>query len=271
MSQLGERLRLARESLGLPLAQAALDTRILQRYLVALEEGDFKHLPGDVYARGFIRNYAHYLGLPTDELIELYRHERGVSDAIRIVPATTAPKVRSYVLPNFFGVFFITVALLGLSYIALSALGRIGNGNQVAQGAASPTVPPPTPLPTFETNQAVQVAAIPTPGATATVEPTGAGAGFTFTPVPTATPQAPIIVKVSVKAGSASWLRIQADGVTEYEGIMKDGETRDFQAQRKIFIRSGNPAVVFVSVNGLEQQVLGPLAGKPINWEWPPQ
>jgi cytoskeleton protein RodZ len=76
MSQLGERLRQARESQGISLAQASQETRILQRYLVALEEGDLAHLPGDVYARGFIRNYASYLGLPAEDVIALYRHER---------------------------------------------------------------------------------------------------------------------------------------------------------------------------------------------------
>ena len=50
MSQLGERLREARESQGISLSQAAVETRILQRYLVALEDGDYQHLPGDVAA-----------------------------------------------------------------------------------------------------------------------------------------------------------------------------------------------------------------------------
>lgn len=107
MSQLGERLRTARESQGIGLAQAAAETRILQRYLVSLEDGDFQHLPGDVYARGFIRNYGAYLGLPTEELIELYRHERGMSEPIRVVPATAAPRARNVVLPSFFGVFLL--------------------------------------------------------------------------------------------------------------------------------------------------------------------
>ena len=107
MTQLGERLRAARESQGISLSQAAVETRILQRYLIAIEDGDFQHLPGDVYARGFIRNYALYLGLPPDELIELYRRERGTTDPIRVVPATSSPRVRGIMVPSFFGVFFV--------------------------------------------------------------------------------------------------------------------------------------------------------------------
>ncbi len=82
MTQLGERLRMAREEQGISISQAAVETRILQRYLIALEDGDYQHLPGDVYARGFIRNYATYLGLSSEELIETYRRERGITDQI---------------------------------------------------------------------------------------------------------------------------------------------------------------------------------------------
>lgn len=284
MSQLGDRLRLARESQGISLGQAALDTRILQRYIVALEEGDFQQLPGDVYARGFVRNYANYLELPAEELVELYRRERGISDRIKVVPAASAPRVRSYVLPNFFGVFFITFVLLGLTYIALSALGRIGEETPSLASAQNPTSAAATPT-TLATEAIVAAAplptiVVPTIGATLPADalPTsdavagGAAPGVAFTPAPSATPEAPIMVKVTIKENSnGSWLRIQTDGETQFEGIMKAGETQDFQAKRRIFIRSGNPAVVFVSVNGLEQQVLSPLAGKPTNWEWPPQ
>jgi cytoskeleton protein RodZ len=272
MSQLGERLRQARESQGISLAQASQETRILQRYLVALEEGDLAHLPGDVYARGFIRNYSSYLGLPAEDVIALYRHERGMSDAIKIVPAATAPRMRPYVLPNFLGVFFITVALLGLSYIGLSALGRIGNSNDLAV-APSPTVPPPTPLPTVSSIGVTQIAVIPTaaPTSAPTTQPTQLIAGFGITPVPTATPPTPIVVLVSIRPNTGgSWLRVQQDGTIVFEGVLKAGQSQTFQAQSKIIIRSGNPGAVRVNVNGTGDQPIGP-GGKPVNWEYPPQ
>src|SRR5687767_6002829 len=132
MSELGARLRQARESQGLSLAQAATDTRILLQSLAALEEGAYQRLPSDVVIRGFIRNYAQYLGLPPDELIELYRRERGATDKIRVIPATHPPRTRSYVLPSFFGVFFVTVALVGMAYVLLNATGRFRDGTIAA-------------------------------------------------------------------------------------------------------------------------------------------
>ncbi len=127
MSELGARLRQAREGQGISLAQAAIDTRILPQSLAALEEGAYQRLPSDVATRGFIRNYAQYLSLSGDEMIELYRRERGATDKIRVVAATNPPRTRSYVLPSFFGVFFVTVALIGLAYVSLNAVGRIGD------------------------------------------------------------------------------------------------------------------------------------------------
>jgi cytoskeletal protein RodZ len=76
VSTLGEQLRAQRERKGITLEQAAADTRIREKFLKALEDGDYQSLPGTVYTRGFLRNYAEYLDLETDELVVLYQRER---------------------------------------------------------------------------------------------------------------------------------------------------------------------------------------------------
>ena len=75
--KLGEILRAQREKKSITLEQAAADTRIREKFLAALEDGDYKLLPGAVYTKGFLRNYAEYLDLDTEELIALYQRERG--------------------------------------------------------------------------------------------------------------------------------------------------------------------------------------------------
>lgn len=276
MSELGTRLRQAREGQGLSLAQASVDTRILQQSLTALEEGAFPRLPGDVATRGFIRNYAQYLGLAPDELIELYRRERGVTDQIRVVAVTTPPRSRSYVLPSFFGVFFVTVALVGLAYVALNAAGRIGDRVATRDAPAIATIPPPSPLPTSSAS-AAQPLSVPTRVATALATPqpssSNAAGGLAATAGPSTTPAAPIMIEVSVPRQSGSensWVRVQTDGNIAFEGIMRAGEKLVFQAQRRVLIRAGNPPDVFVTVNGLPQGALGQSTGQPVNWPWPP-
>ena len=74
---LSHRLATARERKGVDLNRAARDTKIRVRYLDALEQGDWRALPGAVYTKGFLRNYALYLGLDPDEVLREWRHERG--------------------------------------------------------------------------------------------------------------------------------------------------------------------------------------------------
>ena len=143
MSQLGARFREAREARGLTIAEAAAETRILARYLQALEDGDFEQLPGDVYARGFIRNYAQFLDLPADELIQVYRRERGApTEKIRVVPAAVPPRTRSCLLPSAFFTFFSILVLLGVLYWIANLAGLTRLPEIAEQPTA--TVAPPT-------------------------------------------------------------------------------------------------------------------------------
>jgi cytoskeletal protein RodZ len=267
MDRLGERLRLARESQGISLSQAAAETRILQRYLVALEDSDYLNLPGDVYTRGFIRNYAGFLGLPPEELIELYRAERGRTDPIQIIPATSAPRIRLLFAPSVVGVFFVVLTMVGLSYLVLTTTSRIGENVAISQApTVAPTnAPEPSPLPT------------PRPSATAAAiaaAPTQAIAGAALpTALPTATPEpeAPIVVEVRVDPGDhrGSWLDIQTDGESVYRQVLGPGLSLRYTAQRDLSIRAGNASVVTVVINGQEQR-LGTTPGEVVTFNWPP-
>src|SRR3954452_19408148 len=72
----GEILQAARERKGVDLHRAERDTKIRAKHLAALESGDYSELPGTVYARGFLRNYATYLGLDAEEVLEDWRFEQ---------------------------------------------------------------------------------------------------------------------------------------------------------------------------------------------------
>ena len=73
--KLGEVLRAAREAKGVDLPRVERETKIRERYLSALERGEYRELPGSVYTKGFLRNYGAYLGLDPEYLIDLYRLE----------------------------------------------------------------------------------------------------------------------------------------------------------------------------------------------------
>lgn len=71
----GDRLREAREALGLTLADVAQRTRITQRHLRAVEESQFSELPGRTYVTGFARAYARAINLPEAEIAAAVRRE----------------------------------------------------------------------------------------------------------------------------------------------------------------------------------------------------
>ncbi|MFL5751585.1 MAG: RodZ domain-containing protein [Chloroflexota bacterium] len=87
---LPERLYAARERKGVDLYRAERDTKIRARYLAALERGDYRELPGAVYTKGFLRNYALYLGLEPEEILDQWRRERG--DGGPAQPVISVPK-----------------------------------------------------------------------------------------------------------------------------------------------------------------------------------
>jgi cytoskeletal protein RodZ len=87
--KLGEVLRAARETKGVDLPRVERETKIRERYLSALERGEYRELPGAVYTKGFLRNYGAYLGLDPEYLIDLYRLETSTTGAER--PTVSPP------------------------------------------------------------------------------------------------------------------------------------------------------------------------------------
>lgn len=85
LTELGTFLKQRREASGLTLDQIQQTTKIQKRYIIAIEEGDYKNLPGSFYARAFIKTYAESLGLDVDELYETY-----AKDLPKIEPQPTA-------------------------------------------------------------------------------------------------------------------------------------------------------------------------------------
>lgn len=72
MSDVGDLLRTARENKNLSLADVAAATHIKSSYLEALEQGEYGLLPGPAYVTGFLRNYASFVGLHPEDVVEQF-------------------------------------------------------------------------------------------------------------------------------------------------------------------------------------------------------
>ncbi len=119
-SPLGETLRRARTAKGVTFEDAERVTRIPRKYLEALELENFSILPAPVYARGFLRSYAGYLGLDPNQLLPFF--PVGHVDEPKLDPL---PQVREPRVWNANGLIGVgVVALLVLLVIALYSVGR---------------------------------------------------------------------------------------------------------------------------------------------------
>jgi hypothetical protein len=73
----GNKLREARTRRRLGVQDVEAATKIRARYLQAIENEEWDQLPGDIYARAFIRTYGSFLGLDGERLAEEQRQQRG--------------------------------------------------------------------------------------------------------------------------------------------------------------------------------------------------
>jgi cytoskeleton protein RodZ len=265
-AEVGRVLEKTRKDKGLTLEEVERATKIRKRYLVGLEREDYRVLPDAVYARGFLKTYANYLGLDGEELSREFedrrrpRRERGLSygapnrsefDRPLINPSEVGADRRRRSISDT-TLLTVLAAFLALAAV-VGALYYVGRGVQISgeNPAASQS----------SKDQGAQGSK---PEGSRAPEVGGsekdAGAGGSE-PRPDS-----LTVAVSV-GGSASWLSILVDGTLAYEQIAQPGFSQTFEAQRRISIRTGNAGAVGVEVNGQDLGKLGE-SGEVLTKKW---
>jgi cytoskeleton protein RodZ len=220
LPSIGEALRSAREAQGKSIEDAAAATRIRPSYLEALEQEQFEQLGGNVYAKGFLRSYANYLGIDPAPLLEAYRaQQRPDAPLFEHAPKAIGVRASGRRGPNWLAVAIVCVSIILV--VSLWSLLR------------------PSPDPT-----AAQPPFAPEPATTV-------GAAGTSAPPTTATP-IPRGVTVTLRYSAPSWTRVTTDGRVFFEGTPGPDERRTFRARRSIDLILGAPGVVRLTVNGKE-------------------
>lgn len=80
----GQSLRQARMELGLTLKDLAAVTKIQASLLQHLEDDQFDEFPAEVFARGFLKNYARELRLDVDSVLSQYHAQRGTNGPVKV-------------------------------------------------------------------------------------------------------------------------------------------------------------------------------------------
>lgn len=86
MVRLGQLLYRQRIRRKLSLEDIERATKIKSSFIAAIERGEYNKLPSPAYAKGFVTNYASFLGLPRTEVVALFRREFDEKRAIKVLP-----------------------------------------------------------------------------------------------------------------------------------------------------------------------------------------
>ncbi len=230
MKEIGDILRQAREEKGVSIKDIQEVTKIRLRYLEAIDEGDFEAIPGEVYRKGFIVNYANTIGLDGQEILQKYNDLKTAQEeqarqeqflAEQEENTSSKPNLNNDWLKGvYLGVAGALAIVLLISFFLLPSLHELKSEETVKPVAIEEAHERP------DYNQ-------------------------TLFPAP---------ITITAEFKQRVWVQVVADG--EYI-FMRDGRTFEpsepvqvWTAQQEMEIKMGNPAGIELTFNGKK---LGPL------------
>lgn len=236
----GETLAAERRKQGKSISEVVDATNIIARLINALEGGRFDELPNQAYVRGYIQQYAKYLGLPAAPLLKEYEADLGAGKPrtkLDEVPERTVVPMRDQMHHIPMRTWLtVVIAILGIG-LALWLVGTVVNRDDTP-----PPIPPATTTATVEPTETVPGVTSETVAATGTSVPEDPGTadvtGESF------------VLKIEVAAGAASWLKVTIDGLKAYEGTLSGGSSKEWTVTEDAEVRIGKPADVTVTRDG---------------------
>jgi cytoskeleton protein RodZ len=242
MTDFGASFKRSREALGVSLNQIAIETRISTRFLLAIENEDFRLLPGGIFNRGFIRAYAERVGLDPDRAVADYERLAQAMDPEALLQAEAAStKTARRLYPIAVGALILLIVLFyfvtrpSASSITASP-SPVENTAPVTPTPAVTAPEPPPPDPPAQTPQ--------TPAA----DPA---------PVPAAAAPVPQALALEIEIHQPTWIKLSTDGASMLNEILQPGTTRRFTAQTSIDITVGNAGGLTLKVNDQQVRSLG--------------
>ncbi|HUP44531.1 MAG TPA: helix-turn-helix domain-containing protein [Thermoanaerobaculia bacterium] len=260
LASFGEDLRREREIRGISLKEIADATKISRRFLEAIERNDHKTLPAPVFTRGFVREYARYLGLNSEEMVHRYNYAALGDDRIeqsdhleRLVhPETALEPPKKTGIPafnidkNIVWTVLTVAALAGVIYWAVTTKQMRGPAPPVV-AVAPGTIGLPEPREEGG-SLALSGARDDTRGAR---DDTRGARNDTRTPDDGR-------LHLSINVTDNSWVTLEVDGQTALNDELVAGSTHTFAADRQFRFRTvGNAAGLALTLNGRKMPPLG--------------
>lgn len=294
MTSIGETLRRERLKRNLELGQIAQELKIASRFLEAIEADDLDKLPGGVFTRSFIVQYARLLGLDEEKIAgELQQTLEPPPETPASVeapkPADSAihvPRVEEW--QGVGGSRFRWSSSLSAAALVVAAMlvcsvlytwwqhtRRLAPAHESPPVAAvqpapqpAPVAQPPSPADQSSTapggTQPPSGAPAPSTEQHAPPGPQGAPApspGGTRPPVSVAGASASnpnAAVRVELTADEPVWVLARSDGKYLFSGTLGAKESRTIEAASTVLLRLGNAGGVTITLNGKPVGSVGP-------------
>ena len=246
MGKVGELLKEQRESRNLSLSQVEEETKIRRKYLEALEEENYKLIPGKVYVKGFMRTYATFLGLNAAELLQEYEITAldltPINEGIPSRKKTKRKKQNNFNFQwnpkynKFLAMIGAIILLVAFANLWHAVLGDTARDEPKQDDILKERTEDPAGL--DESYDAADDEAQRPGGDPAEAEEVE---------------EEPAIKGVSIALDATngrSWVRVRVDGEEVFSGILESGETESFAGDDSINIRLGNPGAIEITLNG---------------------
>lgn len=268
-SSYGMYLQAVRVEKGIPLETVAAETRIRAEILRAIEAEDHKHLPGDVFVKGFLKSYAEAIGADPDETLRRFADRRGPLSA-EVIQLRETPKRPGSFWWTLVWVALLMTGLVGGTLLTYQMVYRNGTGDAprvsmpaapeapVTEGRMPPANASEEQSPSADAPQEQMPAPVPPGGEPDTGEPfpdtdrEPASAGYLL----------------EIVCHEDTWLKAIADDGAASEHYLKPGDTLRLKAERMFNLLIGNASGVSLQLNGTPVAVPG-RSGEVVNLELP--
>lgn len=247
LASFGEELRREREIRGISLKEIADATKISRRFLEAIERNDHRTLPAPVFTRGFVREYARYVGLSCEEMVNRYNFAAAGDDRIEksaqldrlvqpVLPVEREPEKKRGIPPayaridrNVYLLLILIAALAGVAWWAIQhkrAEAELARA-EVARATASENA---------RRRAIVTAPAVVTPPAPKAEEP----------------------LRLVIELTDDCYLDLEVDGKTVMKDDYRLGTRETLEAKQAFnFKRIGNAAAVILTLNEKQIPPLG--------------
>lgn len=289
MGSFGERMRREREMRGITLEEISESTKISCRSLRALEEEDFDKLPGGIFNKGFVRAYAHHVGIDEEQAVADFvaaagEDEQPLPDPLE-PPRSAGLREVTDAHPHWVGFVLLLAVFAGLviglwklAPPAVHALAQLWAGRSQAKAAPpsppinAPALPadagtgPVGPMlgPAPEARVPARAPVVPEKKPVAKAKPVAVSASATeMAPgdrgaagAASSPAKTPGEFVVEVRATKDAWVQIVVDGKLLSEGLLVPPAEKRVRAHGEVVVKTGNAGGVEVLFNG---QRLAPL------------